>query len=195
MILRDFLLLESAFFFYQPESKNPPSACSSLLLTPHCSKWVLWPSSATGGVGGWVFGMRGSDQAQFIARPETTGCGANQDSSGKKKEGMVTRLALNIYEHRQSPQNHVSRLLARKNTLWVHNKMPKFSSLGFCSYSHVPQSHLGSFTGGASSTEPTCQCRRLVFDPWVRKMPWRRKWQPALAFLPGQFHWQRSLAS
>ena len=30
-----------------------------------------------------------------------------------------------------------------------------------------------------------CQCRRCKrrgFDPWVRKMPWRRKWQPTPVF-------------
>ena len=37
------------------------------------------------------------------------------------------------------------------------------------------------------------QCRRPGFDPWVRKIPWRRKWQPTLVFLPGEFHGQRSL--
>ena len=31
------------------------------------------------------------------------------------------------------------------------------------------------------------------FDPWVRKMPWRRAWQPTLLFLLGEFHGQRSL--
>ena len=31
------------------------------------------------------------------------------------------------------------------------------------------------------------------FDPWVRKIPWRREWQPTLLFLPGKFHGQRSL--
>ena len=31
------------------------------------------------------------------------------------------------------------------------------------------------------------------FDPWVGKMPWRRKWQPTLVFLPGESHGQRSL--
>ena len=30
-------------------------------------------------------------------------------------------------------------------------------------------------------------------DPWVRKIPWRRKWQPTPVFLPGEFHGQRSL--
>ena len=31
------------------------------------------------------------------------------------------------------------------------------------------------------------------FYPWVRKIPWSRKWQPVPAFLPGKFHGQRSL--
>ena len=26
--------------------------------------------------------------------------------------------------------------------------------------------------------ESTCQCRRCRFHPWVRKIPWRKKWQP-----------------
>ena len=31
------------------------------------------------------------------------------------------------------------------------------------------------------------QCRRPGFDSWVRKIPWRRKWQPAPGFWPGEF--------
>ena len=34
----------------------------------------------------------------------------------------------------------------------------------------------------------------LSFNPWVRKIPWRRKWQPTPVFLPGESHGQRSLA-
>ena len=45
-----------------------------------------------------------------------------------------------------------------------------------------------------SSKEPACQCRRHEFNPWVGKMPWRRKWQPTPVFLPGKSHGQRSLA-
>ena len=37
------------------------------------------------------------------------------------------------------------------------------------------------------------QCRGLGFDLWVEKIPWRRKWQPTLVFLPGESHGQRSL--
>ena len=32
-----------------------------------------------------------------------------------------------------------------------------------------------------------------MFDPWVGKMPWRRKWQPTPVFLPEKLHGQRSL--
>ena len=51
--------------------------------------------------------------------------------------------------------------------------------------------HLG-FTGG-SDKDSTCNTRRTGFDPWVRKIPWRRKWQPTPVFLHGEFHGQRSL--
>jgi len=32
-----------------------------------------------------------------------------------------------------------------------------------------------------------------MFDPWVGKIPWRRKWQHTPIFLPGESHGQRSL--
>ena len=38
-----------------------------------------------------------------------------------------------------------------------------------------------------------CQYRRCSFNPWVRKIPWRRKWQPSPIFLPGKSHGQESL--
>ena len=34
-----------------------------------------------------------------------------------------------------------------------------------------------------------------TFDPWVGKIPWRRKWQPTPVFLLGESHGQRSLVS
>ena len=49
----------------------------------------------------------------------------------------------------------------------------------------------------SNGKETPCQCRRhkrLKLDPWVRKIPWSKKWQPTLVFLPGEPHEQRSLA-
>ena len=34
---------------------------------------------------------------------------------------------------------------------------------------------------------------RPGFDPWLGKIPWRRAWQPAPVFLPGESHGQGSL--
>ena len=48
------------------------------------------------------------------------------------------------------------------------------------------------FPGGSVVKNPACM--RCSFDPWVRKIPWRRKWQPTLVFLPGKSHGQRILA-
>ena len=45
-----------------------------------------------------------------------------------------------------------------------------------------------------SSKESTSQCRRDGFNPCIRKIPLRRKWQPTPLFLPGKSHVQRSLA-
>ena len=38
---------------------------------------------------------------------------------------------------------------------------------------------------------PYLQCRRSGLDPWVGKIPWRRKWLPTPEFLPGRSHEQR----
>ena len=33
------------------------------------------------------------------------------------------------------------------------------------------------------------QCRISGFDPWVRKIPWRKAWQPTPVFLPEESPW------
>ena len=52
----------------------------------------------------------------------------------------------------------------------------------------------GGLPTWVSGKEPACQCRRLGFDPWVRKIPWRREWLPTPGFLPRKFNGQKSLA-
>ena len=42
--------------------------------------------------------------------------------------------------------------------------------------------------------ESACQYKRHGFDPWVRKIPWGKAWQPTPVFLPGESHGQKSLA-
>ena len=55
-----------------------------------------------------------------------------------------------------------------------------------------------SFPGGSVIKNPPANAlssRRQGFNSWVRKIPWRRAWQPAPIFLPGECLGQRSLAA
>ena len=70
-------------------------------------------------------------------------------------------------------------------------------------YNHRYESYKKYFMGFpgdlvVKKKQPTCQYmshKRCKFDPWVRKIPWRRKWPPTLIFLPGKSHGQRSLVN
>ena len=53
--------------------------------------------------------------------------------------------------------------------------------------------HIYGLPWWLSGKESAHQCRRHTFDPWVGKIPWRRKWQPTVVFLPGKSYEQRSL--
>ena len=45
-----------------------------------------------------------------------------------------------------------------------------------------------------SGKEPAFQCWGHRFNPWVRKILWRKKCQPTPVCLPGKSHWKWSLA-
>ena len=53
---------------------------------------------------------------------------------------------------------------------------------------------LCGFPGGSGVKKPPANAGDLGLIPWVRNIPWKRKWQPTLVFLPGKFHGQRNLA-
>ena len=46
---------------------------------------------------------------------------------------------------------------------------------------------------GSDGKESACNAKHSGLDPWVRKIPWRRAWQPTPALLPGESHGQKSL--
>ena len=46
----------------------------------------------------------------------------------------------------------------------------------------------------AQSVKKLPAVQETRFNPWFRKMPWRRKWQPTPVFLPGEPHGQGNLA-
>ena len=57
---------------------------------------------------------------------------------------------------------------------------------------YIPTWHL-SFDWSSDVCSSDLQFGRPGFYPWVGKIPWRRKWQPTLVFLPGKSHGQKRL--
>ena len=75
------------------------------------------------------------------------------------------------------------------SALW-YSILPYLSWFSICSISYWDAA-----SWVAQMVESACQCRALRFDPWVRKIPSRRAWQPTPLFVPGEVHGQRSLVS
>ena len=50
------------------------------------------------------------------------------------------------------------------------------------------------FPGGSVVKNPPVNAETQKFNSWVRKILWRRKWQPTPVFLPGISHGLRNLA-
>ena len=70
-------------------------------------------------------------------------------------------------------------LLIIHMTIWMNCQRMKLGFLGGAVVKNLPASAGDSGDSG--------------FYPWVGKIPWRRKWQPTPAFMPGKFYGQRSL--
>ena len=71
----------------------------------------------------------------------------------------------------------------QQNHLQEHNK------IGSHYFDSVPKVNK-ALPRWFSGKECSCQCRRckrFEFNPWVRKIHWRRNWQPTPSFLPGKF--------
>ena len=70
-------------------------------------------------------------------------------------------------------------LLIIHMTIWMNCQRMKLGFLGGAVVKNLPASAGDLGDSG--------------FYPWVGKIPWRRKWQPTPAFMPGKFYGQRSL--
>ena len=74
----------------------------------------------------------------------------------------------------------------------IQSREPKMAAHG---HHLLFSSFLGAILGllrWLSCKASSCQCRRRGFNPWVGKIPWRRKWQPT-PVLSGKSHRQRKL--
>ena len=93
-----------------------------------------------------------------------------------------------------------SRVISNLSMLWGHlihkcvKKIKKTQEVRTCNYRYRSLDREG-FPGGTAVKESTCQfrrCKRHGYNPWVRNICWRRKWQPTPVFLPENSLGQRS---
>ena len=89
-------------------------------------------------------------------------------------------------------------ILQQSKHSWRFSFSPRTSFAGHLAgilvglmYTHGP---LKKIMESCTGMEQNRRHERHLFDPWVGKVPWRRKWQPTPVFLPGKSHGQRSLA-
>ena len=63
----------------------------------------------------------------------------------------------------------------------------------FQNVTHITSSYFPLEFPGSDGKSICLQWGRPRFDPWVGKIPWRRKWQPHPVLLPGKSHGLRRL--
>ena len=89
--------------------------------------------------------------------------------------GLDYFFLLNIFKGREN--------ICRRTSNYILSRGEKNSLFTIC---HKYRCLCG-LPGGDSGKEPACQCRSLKrhrFDPWIRKIPWRKAWQSTPVFLP-----------
>ena len=112
--------------------------------------------------------------------------------------------AITTAAHKSWINNHTLLSLDADLVCWLYNLkclIDYFIALGFVYIIFFPLIRLKFLGAGnyvfyqlpANAGDIREAIRRHGFHPWVRKIPWRRAWQPTPVFLPGESHGQRSL--
>ena len=89
---------------------------------------------------------------------------------------------METHKHTHNPHNITTQLFLPLGHLNTCPRVRNQLSLGISGASLVAQ------------TVKNLPAMQEMLEPWVGKIPWRRKWQPAPVVLHGEFHGQRSLA-
>ena len=118
------------------------------------------------------------------ATPEVSGePTARLDESIAAASWLPLRLVLGLWECSRALRNRISVPSAEREISWFSLQCVCRRLMGI----RGPPRWL-------SGKESICQCRRHRFDPWVGKIPCKRKWQATPVFLPWESLGQRSLA-
>ena len=117
---------------------------------------------------------------EWVAMPSSKGTSQSRDRTCVSRSSCVTGATREPLSYQGSP------------------RIPEWVVIPFSRESSWPRywiwvSHIVDRFFTIWATREIHQCRRLGFNPCVRKIPWRRKWQPPPVFLPGKIYGQKSL--
>ena len=102
-------------------------------------------------------------------------------------DGLPKDLLIMLLDYKESPGNTDDNILPYSNKFSFVEYQTMYCNLDF-------NKREMSLNWKKKKKRICLQCRRTRFNCWVWKIPWRRAWQPTLAFFPGKSHGQRSLA-
>ena len=140
---------------------------------------------------GWHHWLDGHEFEQAPGDGERQGSLEQCSPWGHKESSMTERL--NWFSYRISrlinmwPRPTVALVIIfyKLYTTFQCNPLP-WGYLVKDIYIYIMSCTWGLFCSGKESSCQSRRHRRCGFDPWVGKMPWRRKWQPTPVFLPGK---------
>ena len=133
-------------------------------------------------------GTHSSGSALHVSVGDTFGLSLEKELESQS-QGWDRSLHIHLPEH-ETDFTHLKRENYFKTFTWLCQHAGSFFSVVAC--------ELLLFLGGSAvkkKNPPAMQeTRKRRFDPWVGKIPWRRKWQSTPVFFPGKLHGQRNLA-
>ena len=115
--------------------------------------------------------------------------GVEAEGSHCRKQGRLALVhpELAITRHLQAPKS-----MQAQDTAQGHPSVHGMLQARILEWAAMPSSR-GSFPArdgirlscGSEGKASACNAGDLGSYPWVGKIPWKRKWQPTLVFLPG----------
>ena len=128
-----------------------------------------------------------------------------QTAGGSERQGSLAGCRSWGHEEEDTTEQLNNRLIGRLNSLHTWGTPDIFQVFNLAYLHLIPHSSpvrttLLSIKWGNGTSLVVQAVKNLPamqkpgFDPWVRKIPWRREWQPTPVFLHGESPGQRNLA-
>ena len=111
----------------------------------------------------------------------------------QSRSQIINGLELRLLTNTELGKNHISNNPRRTVTIQINRVYTEYLFVDqlLCYEFYICNFYLDFPSDSAVKDLPARQETQV---PWVRKIPWRRKWQPTPVFLPEKSHGERSLS-